>query len=135
MRKHSGFSLLELLIAIAILAIITVVAIASYGPYVRKGRRVDGINALLQISLAQERYRANNTTYGTLAQAYNSVTSSPEGYYTLAVSNVTATSYTATATAVGNQANDTAGSTSCATLTLAMSNGTITKTPAECWPS
>lgn len=135
MLKRNGFTLIELMIALAIVSILIVGAIIGYRPYMRKGRRMDGINAIMAVSLAEERYRATNTTYGTLAQAYNNVTTSPDGFYTLAVSNVSATSYTVTATATGDQANDTAGNTSCTTLTLAYSNGAVTRTPAACWPN
>lgn len=133
-RKVFGFTLVELLITLLIISIATVVAIWTFGDQVRRGRRVDGINALLSISLAEERYRSNNTTYGTLAQVWGGVTASAEGYYTLAISNLSATSYTITATGVGNQANDAADGVSCGVLTLAVSNGTVTKTPAACWP-
>lgn len=132
--KTKGFSLIEIVIVIAIISIITIIASAIYRPYVMKGRRVDGINSLLSISLAEERYRSNNLQYGTLAQVWGGVTSSPEGYYTLSISNVSATGYTITATAQGNQANDTADATSCTTLSISVSNGTVSRTPANCWP-
>jgi len=138
MKKYSllkGFTLIELLVAVAIVAILAVIAIKLYPSQVRQGRRVDGINVLLSISLAEERYRSNNTTYGTLAQVWNGASTSPEGYYTLTISNVSASGYTATATAQGDQANDTFGSTSCATLTLSLANGTISKSPSVCWPT
>jgi type IV pilus assembly protein PilE len=130
-----GFTLIELVIALVIISILTITGMMLYSYYVRKGRRVDAINSLVSISLAEERYRSTNTTYGTLAQVWGGVATSSEGYYTLAISNVTATSYTITATATGDQASDMSGSTSCTPLTLQMSNGTITKTPSACWPT
>ena len=132
--KIKGFTLVELLITLLIISIATVVAIWTFSDQVKRGRRVDGINALLSISLAEERYRSNNSTYGTLNQVWGGVTTSAEGYYTLAISNVSATSYTITATGIGNQATDAASGTSCSPLVLAVSNGTVTKTPAVCWP-
>lgn len=134
MKKLSiGLTLIELMITVLIIAILTITATTIYSSYVRKSRRMDALNAMIGISLAEERYRSNNTQYGTLVQVWNSVSTSTEGYYTLAISNISATSYTVTATATGTQANDSANGTSCATLTLAMSNGVITKTPAACW--
>jgi len=132
---NSGYTLIEMLIAVTMLAILVIVATSVYPTYVRKGRRIDAINSLLSITLAEERYRGNNTQYGTLAQVWGGVTTSSEGYYTLSISNVSATTYTITATAVGNQANDAADGTSCSSLVIAVSNGTITKTPAACWPT
>jgi type IV pilus assembly protein PilE len=136
LQMNLGFSLIEMMMTILILSIVTVTAIYLFSDQIKRGRRIDAVNALLSISLAEERYRSNNTTYGTLAQVWGGVTTSSEGYYTLAVSNVTATSYTITATGTGTQATDTDSSgTACSTLTLTMSSGTITKIPAVCWPS
>lgn len=134
-NKYNGFNLIELMITVVIVSIITVIGANIYSSYVLRGRRIDAINVLLSISLAEERYRGNNTQYGTLAQVWSGVSTSSEGYYTIAISNVSATSYTITATGVGNQANDASNGTACGTLTLAVSNGVITKTPLVCWPS
>jgi len=133
--KHNGFTLIELMIAVAIIAILATISTILYTSYVRKGRRIDAVNTLLSIILAEERYRASNTQYGSLAQVWSGVSTSPEGYYTIVITNVSASSYTISATGQGDQANDAESGTSCATLTLVMSNGTITKTPAVCWPS
>lgn len=135
MKKTNAFSFIEMLIVILVVGILTVVAVSVYSSFALKARRADGINALLSISMAQERYRASNSTYGTLAQVYGGASTSPQGYYNLAVSSVSATGFTATATGIGGQANDTQGTTNCGTLTLSVSNNTITQTPAECWPS
>ena len=135
LRKYAGFSLIEMMITILIIGITTLTAVYLFTDQLKRGRRIDAVNALLSISLAEERYRSNNTTYGTIAQVWGGVTTSSEGYYTLAISNVSATSYTITATAVGIQATDSNDSTSCTPLVLAVSSGTITKTPTVCWPS
>ena len=135
MKTRCGFSLVELLVALIIVGIITTIAVVLYLGQARNGRRVDAINAIYSISLAEENYRSSNTQYGTLAQVWNSVSASTAGYYTLAISNIAATSYTITATAVGDQANDVESAVACSTLTFAMSSGTITKTPTACWPS
>lgn len=134
MKHKTGFTLIELLIALAILAILSTIAVTSYTSYVRKGRRTDGLHTLLAMSLAEEKYRMTNSTYGTLAQVWGGVSTSPQGYYTLSISNVTASSYTLTATAIGNQANDSDSGTTCTPLTLTVSSGTTTQAPATCWP-
>lgn len=134
MKKLNGFSLLELIIVLVVISILTILAIILYSSQIRQVRRADGIDSLNSLSLAEERYRTSNLQYGTLAQVWNGVTTSTGGYYTLSISGTSATGYTLTATAVGNQANDTDGSTSCATLQITVSNGTVTRTPSICWP-
>ncbi len=99
MRPQKGFSLLELMTALVIVSIIMLVARSSYTSYVQKGRRIDAINSILSISLAEERYRSTNSQYGSLTDVWNNVSTTAEGYYTLAITNISATSYTITATA------------------------------------
>lgn len=134
MKKNCGFTLVELMVTMLIISILAVIAITGYSKYIQKSRRTDGLHTLLAISLAEEKYRMSNTSYGTLAQVWGGVTTSPLGYYTLSISNVSGTAYTITATGIGNQANDTDGSTACSPLVLAVSNGTTTQTPSACWP-
>jgi type IV pilus assembly protein PilE len=121
---------------VAIIAVIAGVALPSYFSSVRKSRRADAITALNQIAQAQERWRANNSTYtNVLSSAGLNVANPSSGYYTLAVAGNTATAYVATATAAGAQASD----ARCTTLTFTMNGGTITygstgtATPAQCW--
>jgi len=133
-RKIFGFTVIEMLITVVILGILAAVAVGLYAPYSLKSRRADGVNAILNIQLSEERYRSTNSTYGSLAQLGLSTTS-PQGYYTLTTSNVGATTYTITATGTGTQANDTEGATACSPLVLTVSGTTSTPTPAACWPS
>lgn len=132
-KSQLGFSLIEVTIVVAISAILATVMFSSYNGHVRKSRRTDAMQTLLSIQLAEEQYRTNNTAYGTIAQVWGGVTTAPGGFYNLAISNLSASSYTITATATGDQASDAQNGTSCSTLTLTMSNGTETKTPATCW--
>lgn len=132
-KSIAGFTIVEILIVIAIIAILAKIAIPSYKAYILKSHRTDGMSTLLSMSMAEETYRSNNTTYGSLAQVWGGVTTSPQGYYTLAISGTSATAYTITATATGTQANDTQNGTSCTPLTLTVSSGTVTQTPTACW--
>lgn len=136
-HRHGGFTLIELMIAVAIVAILAAVAYPTFIEQVRKSRRADAVTALSAVAQAQERWRANNTTYNTLLTGANSlnVANPSSGYYTLALSAVSGTGYTATASAAGAQASD----GKCATLTLQMAGGTITYgstgsgTANQCW--
>jgi type IV pilus assembly protein PilE len=137
--KRLGFTLIELMIAVAIIGILAAVALPAYNSQIRKSRRADAVAGISAIQQAEERWRANNTTYTT-----DITTASPSGlglsstsaggYYTLSISNVAATastSYTITATAVTgkSQAND----ANCTILTSAVTNGAATNTPTACW--
>ena len=132
-----GFTLIEVMIVVALVAIIATIALPSYQDSVRKSRRADAVLALQQIQIEQEKFRAECPTYasdvagtrtcGALGLALSA--SSSDGYYTLTLTGVTATGYTAEATATGTQADD----TGCPVLRLAVANLTLTRTPAECW--
>lgn len=128
----AGFSLLELLIAFVIIGVIVSIAYPSYLSHIRKTRRSDAATALVAMQLAQEKYRATHSSYGDLTQISFSNTS-PQGYYTLSIVDPKENSYKIVATATGDQAKDTEGSTSCATLTITVSGLTESKTPADCW--
>ena len=138
-RRHAqarGFTLIELMIVVAIVAIIAAVALPSYFGSIRKSRRADAITAMNQIAQAQERWRANNTAYTTvLTSAGLNVSQPSSGYYVLTVPSASGTGYTATATAAGAQLND----TTCTSMTLTMAAGTLSYTavPAansnKCW--
>ncbi len=124
----AGFTLVELLVTVAIVAILSAIALPSYKQFVYRGNRADATTALLNLQMAQEKWRANHTTYATLANLGLNGTSE-RGKYTIAIATNTATGYTATATALGAQGND-AG---CTTLTLTVSGTGETRTPTACW--
>jgi type IV pilus assembly protein PilE len=127
-QKHIwGFTLLEIMLAIVILAILIIVAVPMYMHHVRKSHRINAIQTLHALQLEEEKYRYSNTTYsGSLAlPTINN--------YTFSISNISTTSYTLTATATNNQVNDAENGTSCAVLTLSVVNGAVTNSPQACW--
>lgn len=131
--SERGMTLTELLIACIIVAVLAGMAVSLYTKYVYNSRRTEAISTLLAMQLAEEKYRASNSTYGSLSQVWGGVTTTTNGYYILNITNNTATGYTLTATAVGTQANDSENGTVCSPLQITMSNGTDTKTPAVCF--
>ncbi len=124
-RKSDGFTLVELLITIAIIGILTAIAIPSYQLYLIKSRRIDATSTLTQIQLAEEKYRGNNLGYATLTQLGLTPSSS---YYSFTVTS-SGDDYTLLAKAIGNQVMD----TMCPTLAISQSSTGISQTPANCW--
>jgi type IV pilus assembly protein PilE len=139
--KQSGFTLIELMVTVAIVGILAAVALPSYNTQMRKARRSDAVVTISQFQQAQERWRANNATYATQAQITAATTATPAGlglsatsaggYYTLAVTIPTATGYTVTATAVSG--NSQASDTGCSTLAVVVTNGTGANSQPSCW--
>lgn len=95
--NKKGFTLIELMIVVAIVGILASIAYPSYTAYVLRAKRGDAKAGLLSAQLAQEKWRANHTTYGSITDIGVSNTS-PDGYYAIAVFDNTASAYTATAT-------------------------------------
>ena len=133
-RKLKGFTLVELMVVIAIVAILATIALPSYIDYVRKSRRADGMDALLNLQTMQERWRAGDIDYGTAAEIGAAATSG-EGFYNLAVAGNTATGYTLTADPIGDQANDDEDGVACDPLSITVNAGNPRglKAPAACW--
>ena len=132
-QKKKGFTFIELMIAVLIASILAAIAFPAFQSFLRKGKRVDGVTSLLSVQSAQEKFRANNLLYGTLAQVWGGNVTSPDGRYNLQVTNITGTSYTLTATAIGDQLKDAENGTSCGTLSLAVNGINETRTPVVCW--
>jgi type IV pilus assembly protein PilE len=129
--KHSGFTLIELMIVVAIIGILAMIAYPAYQDYVTRANRAQGQSILLDAQLKQERYRSYNNTYATTSAelAAASLSFATDDNYTfsiVAVSNA-ANSYTVRATATGTQlAND----GDCSPMNIDQSNNL---TPAGCW--
>jgi len=65
MQNPGGFSLLELVIVLTVMAILLTIAVPSYRQYVQRGERADAIRLLLAVAGCQERIRANTGLYDT----------------------------------------------------------------------
>lgn len=113
---HWGFTLVEVVIVVAILAIIMTLAYPAYLNQINKGRRTDGHSLLyLGAQRQQQHFTENNVFTATIGSGGLEMSAtSQEGYYTLSVDRPNTTSYTLTATAVAPQTSD----TQCGNLTL-----------------
>jgi type IV pilus assembly protein PilE len=129
-KKMIGFTLVELLIVIAVVSILAVIALPAYSDYVTRAKRADGIAALLKVQVLQEKYRIDNPTYGSLSDI-GADSHSSESHYGISIT-LAADSSTYTATATPSGFTD----SKCNVLTI-NSNDVRTKSGsdslANCW--
>jgi type IV pilus assembly protein PilE len=138
-----GFSLIELMVVVAVFAILSSMAVNSYRRYTLRATRTEGRLALLAIQVAQEKYFLQNNAYaqdlatviaappaGLGVSSINASGVTTNGNYTISFAAVSPTTYTLQAVATGNQVKDT---TACLTFTISDQGA---RTPADstgCW--
>jgi type IV pilus assembly protein PilE len=154
MKKQLGFTLLELMIVVAVIAILAALALNSYRNQIRKSKRAEAKQVVSDLALRQEKWRLNNATYtstlgsgglGYSGGAGSLATKTPSGYYNITLSTPAATpvclgngatpsninSFRVTATAPSG--SEQAADTGCSTIVLTSKCGLVEKTPAACW--
>jgi type IV pilus assembly protein PilE len=136
MNRQTGFTLLELMIVVGIIAILAAIATTMYTEQVRKGKRADARRGIAELQMALEKYRGYCPTYASsvpcLDRDGDSVIGEPGEpvyptatsiYYTFAISAASATGYTITATRAGTMTGD----PKCGNFTLVNAAGTPTQ--------
>lgn len=131
-HRHLGFTLIELMITIAIIGILVAVALPSYQDQVIKTRRADGKAKLTDVAQQLERCFSQNGVYtGCTGHANGASVDSEEEFYSVGIAS-TASTYDLTATPQAPQTAD----TKCANLTLDQTGAkdiSGTGTIADCW--
>lgn len=98
-RVQNGFTLIEVMVTVAIVGILLAVAVPAYSDYVVRGRLSEAFTALGGAQPAAEQFWSNNRTY----VGFNAVNTFPANtaYFTYALSDASPSSYTLTATGIG----------------------------------
>ena len=134
-RPINGFTLIELMIAVAILAIIMGIAIPSYTQYVLESGRADAKTGLYGAAQMLERCFTRNSSYSGCPGAASYPRNTENDKYSISISAVADTSFTVTATPIGAQTKD----TECGEFTLTHTgqkgakSGTVPAVIEECW--
>lgn len=118
-RRTRGFTLIELMIVVAIIAVLAAIAVPWWGRYTYRARRADGQKLLMHVAQVEERFYTLYNHYPLTASSLGYNTNSPVsegGYYTISLALPSASStgqgYVATATPQGAQAKDVCGAIS-----------------------
>lgn len=130
--RLSGFTLLELMIVVAIVAILMAIAIPSYQKYILRGHRTDATRALQDLASREENYYFSNSTYPASFNSLGATNTTLSGFYLITIPASSATNYKITATPLNNQLKD----TTCGALSLDHAgNQTVSGTGSAvtCW--
>lgn len=96
--QAAGFTLIEMMIVVGVIAILAAVALPSYKDYVIRGKLVAGVNALAALRAQMEQYYQDNRTYQTVGTITSPCATSTADTFTITCSAPSATTYTLTAT-------------------------------------
>jgi type IV pilus assembly protein PilE len=152
-NQHRGFTLIELMITVAIIGLLASVALPSYSSYIARARRADARTQLLQAAQFMQRFYAANDSYSSDRAGNDVISAMPANLkkspsdgtavYQLNTSISTAGNYTATVTVsaytltMAPISGGVAASDACGMFTITSTGvrgvASATKTRDECW--
>jgi type IV pilus assembly protein PilE len=100
-RAASGFTLIEVMIAVAVVGILTAIAVPSYTNYVLRARLTEAFSALSATQPNAEQFWANNRTYVAAGTATFPLPANTTNF-SYSLSNASSSAYTVTATGAGS---------------------------------
>lgn len=136
-RRSNGFTLIEMLVVIVMLAILLSLALPSYRGTILKSHRSEARQALTAILNAQEAFRTYCGTYAVRLGKVEScsdrvirhASTTENDYYALSITHVSAIGFQALAVAQGSQADD----TQCSNMSIKVTGPEVIFLPKDCW--
>ncbi|PVY56205.1 type IV pilus assembly protein PilE [Simplicispira sp. 125] len=133
-HQHQGFTLIELMIVVAIVGILAAVAYPSYAEYIRRGHRAEARAGLLQAAQWMERAATAKGTYPLAADFPAALKTVPNNRYDVSIASADGATFTLTATPKGAQVGDKCGNYTLANTGLRGAKGVTTgDIVTECW--
>ena len=114
-KTQQGFTLIELMITVAIVGIIAAIAVPNYSEYIKRASRAEAAAALLDAANKQEQYFVDNRAYSTSFSDLGIQSKTENGHFELTINVVNSNEFTITAKPIAGAVK---GDADCTSLTI-----------------